>query len=506
MLGGGSVVPQQGEHRQQRQRFRFGSINGQDTDKFVSSSVILLAIDQTFGGDAPPTLDYSRSDSVIYHRWFYDAASDTYNFAAPTALSPGLFVFAPARATPAVRVGPTRTLKTAAAAQAVAVDGDRIEIDAATYVNDIVTWTQQNLTIVGVGGTPVFDSTTSAGDDFTWWLRGAHPTLENLKFIGMHGNGGSAAAIKWGASSGLTTLRRLDVQANDMGILGDLRMENADLLIEDCVFDRNGDGSGQSHNIYIGDIESFTMRGGGSHRCLGGHLVKSRAKVTTLIGVDLTDGPTIDPLAGGASFEANFPNGGVVTIQDCLLEKGPDATNYAMVRYGETAIGPPGPLSAPLYDRNEFHSIRNRYVNNAGAHLSSVFLDLGYARVPTVSESINDTFVGGGPISSGPLTRITLKFTIGQTVSPTTLLNVRRTPNGKILGTQTNGAPGVIRTGPVLVGPYTWWQLDYSTGVSGWSAETFLAAAPPPLVADYQFTVPLGKAYSVNGGPIVRVP
>lgn len=303
-----------------------------------------------------------------------------------------------------LQVGPTRTLTTAALAAAVAGDGDRIEIDAGLYVNDIATWKAAHLTIVGVGGIPHFAS-PGQGNDFTWRLLGANPTLEDLEFSGMSGNGGSAAALKLSAS-GLTALRRLFIHENDNGVLGDNNLVAADILLEDCRLTRNGDGSGSDHNIYIGyNTDSLTMRRCLSTRARGGHLVKSRAKATSLLACQLIDLPTMDPQAGGASFEANFPDGGIVLIQDCLLEKGPNAENFAMVRYGETPIGPFGPDASPAYARNEFHSVRTTYVNDAGWHESSLFLDLKYARIPTISESVDDVFRGGGIIAAGPLTR-----------------------------------------------------------------------------------------------------
>lgn len=303
-----------------------------------------------------------------------------------------------------LQVGPTRTLTTAAIASAVAADGDRIEIDAGTYVNDIATWKAAHLTIVGVGGVPHFAS-PGQGNDFTWRLLGASPTLEDLEFSGMRGNGGSAAALKLSASD-LTALRRLYIHENDNGILGDNNLVNADILLEDCHLDQNGDGSGSDHNIYIGyNTTSLTMRRCRSRRARGGHLVKSRARVTSLVACQLTDERTTAPQAGGSSFEANFPDGGVVTIQDCLLQKGLDAENFTFVRYGETPLGPFGPNASPAYAQNEFHSLRNVYVNDAGWHESSLFLDLKYARVPTISDSVDDVFQGAGAIAAGPLTR-----------------------------------------------------------------------------------------------------
>ena len=50
------------------------------------------------------------------------------------------------------RVGPDRELPTPSAAAAVARDGDTVLIDAGTYVGDVATWTQDDLTLRGVGG------------------------------------------------------------------------------------------------------------------------------------------------------------------------------------------------------------------------------------------------------------------------------------------------------------------------------------------------------------------
>ena len=53
---------------------------------------------------------------------------------------------------PILHVGPTRELKTPSAAAKVALDGTIVEIDAGEYVDDVAVWTQNGLTLRGVGG------------------------------------------------------------------------------------------------------------------------------------------------------------------------------------------------------------------------------------------------------------------------------------------------------------------------------------------------------------------
>ncbi len=51
---------------------------------------------------------------------------------------------------------------------------------------------------------------------------------------------------------------------------------------------------------------------------------------------------------------------------------------------------------------------------------------------------------------------------------------VRSTPGGSALGLQYQGALGTVISGPVSAGGYTWWNINYDTGVDGWSAEHLL--------------------------------
>ncbi len=72
-----------------------------------------------------------------------------------------------------------------------------------------------------------------------------------------------------------------------------------------------------------------------------------------------------------------------------------------------------------------------------------------------------------------------LAFNIGDRVQTTGTFNVRQTPAGTVLGTQSTGASGTVTAGPTnadLNGTtYTWYDIDFDTGVDGWVASTGLS-------------------------------
>jgi len=65
-------------------------------------------------------------------------------------------------------------------------------------------------------------------------------------------------------------------------------------------------------------------------------------------------------------------------------------------------------------------------------------------------------------------------FSQGDTIVIVSKLNVRASADGTVIGQQQSGARGTLIAGPVNMGGYTWWNVDYSTGVDGWSAEDFM--------------------------------
>src|SRR6478752_5433842 len=82
-------------------------------------------------------------------------------------------------------VGPDRRLATPSAAAAVAGDGDTVLIDAGTYVGDVATWTQDDLTLRGVGGRAHLKADgSSAQGKAIWVIAGDRTTVDRLELSG----------------------------------------------------------------------------------------------------------------------------------------------------------------------------------------------------------------------------------------------------------------------------------------------------------------------------------
>ena len=76
--------------------------------------------------------------------------------------------------------------------------------------------------------------------------------------------------------------------------------------------------------------------------------------------------------------------------------------------------------------------------------------------------------------------------------SPSGSINVRQAPGGALLGEQLTGALGTVIGGPVqapIAGSsdptsFTWWPINYDTGIDGWSGQDNMAVTtipvPPP--------------------------
>lgn len=65
-------------------------------------------------------------------------------------------------------------------------------------------------------------------------------------------------------------------------------------------------------------------------------------------------------------------------------------------------------------------------------------------------------------------------FSSGASIVTVDKVKVRSSPNGSQIGSQEAGATGVLVDGPYEASGYSWWQIDYSSGADGWSADAFL--------------------------------
>ncbi|MCB1961000.1 MAG: hypothetical protein KDE68_10855 [Rhodocyclaceae bacterium] len=225
------------------------------------------------------------------------------------------------------RVGPGETLTRIAQAARVAKDGDTVEIAAGIYRGDVAVWTQDQLTIRGLGRGAVLEADgASAGDKAIWVIRGGAIRVENIEFRGARVPDLNGAGIRF--ERGTLHLRNTRFFDNENGILAS-NNPAASLHIEDSEFGAAPKHPGALHHLlYVGRIGEVVVRGsrfsGGYHA----HLIKSRAMRSRIEYNLLDDGPD-----GEAAYELEFPDGGAAIVIGNIIAQSPRTTNSALISY-----------------------------------------------------------------------------------------------------------------------------------------------------------------------------
>lgn len=279
-----------------------------------------------------------------------------------------------------IRVGPDRIYRKPSEAARIARDGDTIEIDAAIYVGDVSIWPQNNLMLRGVGGRPHLRAGgRSAEGKAIWVIKGDNTVVENLEFSGTKVGDRNGAGIRLEGTN--LVIRKSVFRGNEMGLLTG-RDPDSNVTIEYSEFFGNTVDYRKygrlGHNIYIGEIHSFTLTGSYVHGAVIGHNVKSRARFNTIQYNRIMDGND-----GGSSYLIDLPNGGGSYLVGNLLHQSPKNDNKAMISYGS---------EGHKYVKRTIYVSSNTFVNDdtAGAFIQS----FGKSRV----RALNNLFVGPGQV------------------------------------------------------------------------------------------------------------
>lgn len=242
-----------------------------------------------------------------------------------------------------LNVGPGKTYATPCKAFAAAANGDLINIYAATYVGDVCGIYKHNLIIRGVYGRPRIDAGgKNAMGKGTWVVVGNNVTIENVEMFGAKVPDLNGAALRIEGTR--FTLRKSFLHNNQNGILTGANL-NSDILIETSEFGRNGYGTGQTHNVYIGTVRSLTFRYNFSHDAHVGHNLKSRAQTNKILYnrfSSLRPGETGSTAAGAPSYEIDLPNAGTSYIIGNVLQQPALNKNASMIAYGSEGASNPG--------------------------------------------------------------------------------------------------------------------------------------------------------------------
>jgi hypothetical protein len=151
--------------------------------------------------------------------------------------------------------------------------------------------------------------------------------IENFETLLAPHLGTNAAGVRI-QGGGDVTIRRAHIANSEMGIVSG-NEGTGKLTIEDSLIERQGGGSDLSHGIYAGVSDTLTILRTTVRDVKGlGHLVKSRAKTTTI------DRSYLLGLNGIDSREFEAPNGGHVSITRSVIQKGPNTDNAEFTMVG----------------------------------------------------------------------------------------------------------------------------------------------------------------------------
>jgi hypothetical protein len=285
--------------------------------------------------------------------------------------------------------GPGKTYATPCAAFAAARSGDIVEIEGAyTYSGNVCYVGVSNLTIRGVRGRPKIDAAgKSAGGKAVWVVSGSNVVVENVEIYGAKVPDRNGAAFRIEGTN--FTLRNSFIHDNENGILCGANA-NSNIVLENNDFGHNGDGSGQTHNVYIGAIASLVFRYNYSHDAVIGHNLKSRALVNTVIYNRFS---TLAPTergstAGGRpSYEIDLPNGGTAYVIGNVIQQPAAYENSTLLAYG--GEGSSGTADA-------LYIVNNTFLNDGA---NGIFINVN-PRITKPAHIQNNLFAGRGTLTT----------------------------------------------------------------------------------------------------------
>lgn len=279
-------------------------------------------------------------------------------------------------------VGSHEKITTITEAAKLAKDGDVIEIRSGDYRGQAAVWSQDNLTIRGVGKRPVMlaDGKSAEGKAI-WVVRGKRVRIENIEFRGARVADFNGAGIRF--ESGNLIVHRCGFFDNETGILTANRAEMT-LKISDSEFGAAPETEGDLHHLlYVGTISRFEVTGSRFERGYLGHLVKSRARENHVRYNYLVDGEN-----GRASYELEFPNGGLAYVVGNVIGQSARTENPAIVSYG---------AEGPRWPDNALYMAHNTLIND---YPSGDFLKIWSEKFPGVEAwVINNLTVGFGDLN-----------------------------------------------------------------------------------------------------------
>ena len=252
-----------------------------------------------------------------------------------------------------IRVGPTESVKTLAAAASQAKDGAVIEIADGNYEGGTVTWTQDDLTLRGRHGRPRLRLTGPASGSAVWVLRGSRTVVENMAFVGPATAVPDGTAIR--LEGGDLTVRGSAFRGNETAIAVTGNGAGREVLISSSEFGGAGENdAGEeagANRLDIGAIGKLTLEFSYLHGAPSAPGVTSHARVTRIDYNRIAAGTG----GGRAQRLIDLPEGGTAEIVGNELENGGGVAPFAFVAFGTAA--------ASAYRDSALYVLSNTFYN-----------------------------------------------------------------------------------------------------------------------------------------------
>jgi len=209
-----------------------------------------------------------------------------------------------------------------------AAAGDTIDVAAGNYGSQFLTVTK-SLTLEAIGGPVILAATSDPPNGKAIIDAGGAGLAVNISGFDVSGavvGDNNGAAVRY--EGGTLNLSNVHFHDNQEGLLG-APDPNGSITIDHSEIDHNGDGSGSTHDLYIGQIANFTLTNSYVHDTVEGHEVKSRTATNVITGNRIFDNDST------ASYTIDLPNGGNASITGNVIQQGPHTHNPATIAYGE---------------------------------------------------------------------------------------------------------------------------------------------------------------------------
>jgi hypothetical protein len=232
-----------------------------------------------------------------------------------------------------LKVGPNKEFKTIREVSIAAGDSTLIEVDAGTYWGDVTVWKQNELYIRAVGGEVILDADGKSWEGKAIWvMEGGNIKVEGFTFINAKVEDRNGAGIRF--IKGRLTVDNCKFLRSECGIL--TANSGGTLIVRHSEFGYMGFGDGMSHNLYVGQIDTFLMTGSYLHHANEGHLVKCRARFGILAYNRITNENNGNYTE---SYNVDLPDGGTHILVGNIIQQSVQSPNTSILAFHEEGIG-----------------------------------------------------------------------------------------------------------------------------------------------------------------------